>query len=113
MSDWYTSKKEMTCSSGTLILEFFILKYGLCWTWWKLRRPVFSCHSSFICFSVFQSYFYNDDCFNFNYAQAKAAVGNFKEAEEVFQLIQSEKIKNDYTYLSWLARCCEYTLREG
>jgi len=30
-----------------------------------------------------QSYFYNDDLFNFNYAQAKAAVGNFKEAEEV------------------------------
>lgn len=52
-----------------------------------------------------KSYFYNDDTFNFNYAQAKAAVGNFKEAEEVFQLIQSDKIKNDYTYLSWLARC--------
>ena len=33
---------------------------------------------------VFQSYFYNDDLFNFNYTQAKAAVGNFKEAEEVF-----------------------------
>ena len=30
-----------------------------------------------------QSYFYNDDTFNFNYAQAKAAVGNYKEAEEV------------------------------
>ncbi|XP_015768420.1 PREDICTED: intraflagellar transport protein 56-like [Acropora digitifera] len=52
-----------------------------------------------------KSYFYNDDTFNFNYAQAKAAVGNFKEAEEIFLLVQSEKIKNDYTYLSWLARC--------
>ncbi|XP_013386716.1 intraflagellar transport protein 56-like isoform X1 [Lingula anatina] len=54
-----------------------------------------------------KSYFYNDDMFNFNYAQAKAAspVCNYKEAEEVFLLIQSEKIKNDYTYLSWLARC--------
>uniref|UniRef100_H3APN1 Intraflagellar transport protein 56 n=1 Tax=Latimeria chalumnae TaxID=7897 RepID=H3APN1_LATCH len=52
-----------------------------------------------------KSYFYNDDTFNFNYAQAKAAVGNYKEAEEVFLLIQSEKIKSDYTYLSWLARC--------
>ncbi|XP_059152840.1 intraflagellar transport protein 56-like isoform X2 [Physella acuta] len=51
-----------------------------------------------------KSYFYNDDTFNFNYAQAKAAVGNFKEAEEIFLLIQSEKTKNDYTYLSWLAR---------
>lgn len=51
-----------------------------------------------------KSYFYNDDTFNFNFAQAKAATGNFKEAEEVFLLIQNEKIKNDYTYLSWLAR---------
>lgn len=51
-----------------------------------------------------KSYFYNDDMFNFNYAQTKAAVGNFKEAEEVFLLIQSDKLKNDYTYLSWLAR---------
>ena len=32
---------------------------------------------------LWQSYFYNDDTFNFNYAQAKAAVGNYKEAEEV------------------------------
>ena len=31
----------------------------------------------------YQSYFYNDDTFNFNYAQAKAAVGNYREAEEV------------------------------
>ncbi|KAK8756330.1 hypothetical protein V5799_000968, partial [Amblyomma americanum] len=29
-----------------------------------------------------KSYFYNDDTFNFNYAQAKAATRNFKEAEE-------------------------------
>ena len=54
-----------------------------------------------------QSYFFNDDVFNFNYAQAKASTGNFQEAEEVFLLINSEKIKNDYVYLSWLARCCE------
>lgn len=32
---------------------------------------------------VFQSYFYNDDIFNFNYAQAKAATGNTSEGEEV------------------------------
>ncbi|XP_034044353.1 intraflagellar transport protein 56 [Thalassophryne amazonica] len=50
-------------------------------------------------------YFYNDDTFKFNYAQAKAAIGNYKEAEEVFLLIQCEKIKNDYVYLSWLTRC--------
>lgn len=33
-----------------------------------------------------QGYFYNDDTFNFNYAQAKAALGNYKEAEEVIFL---------------------------
>ncbi|XP_062304366.1 intraflagellar transport protein 56 [Osmerus eperlanus] len=52
-----------------------------------------------------KSYFYNEETFNFNYAQAKAALGNYKEAEEIFQLIESEKIKSDYVYLSWLARC--------
>uniref|UniRef100_A0A2K6MKA2 Intraflagellar transport protein 56 n=2 Tax=Rhinopithecus TaxID=542827 RepID=A0A2K6MKA2_RHIBE len=53
----------------------------------------------------FKSYFYNDDIFNFNYAQAIAATGNTSEGEEAFLLIQSEKMKNDYIYLSWLARC--------
>lgn len=35
------------------------------------------------CAFLFQGYFYNDDTFNFNYAQAKAAIGNYREAEEV------------------------------
>lgn len=52
-----------------------------------------------------KSYFFNDDNFNFNYAQAKAVTGNFQEAEEMFLLISSEKIKTDYVYISWLARC--------
>lgn len=52
-----------------------------------------------------KSYYYNDDNFNYNYGQAKASVGHYKEAEEAFQLITNEKIKNDYVYLSWLARC--------
>lgn len=55
-----------------------------------------------------KSYFFNDDTFNFNYAQAKAMLGSYQEAEEIFLLINSEKIKNDFVYLSWLARCCEY-----
>ncbi|CAJ1053663.1 intraflagellar transport protein 56 [Xyrichtys novacula] len=33
-----------------------------------------------------KSYFANDDTFNFNYAQAKAALGNYKQAEEVTYL---------------------------
>ncbi|CAH8508550.1 unnamed protein product [Dicrocoelium dendriticum] len=52
-----------------------------------------------------KSYFYNDDTFNYNYAQAKAATGAYREAQEVFSLIQSERLRSDYTYLSWLARC--------
>lgn len=55
--------------------------------------------------SSIKSYFFNDDTFNFNFAQAKAATGNFQEAEEIFLLITSDKIKADYTYLSWLAKC--------
>ena len=58
-------------------------------------------------FFLLQSYFFNVDSFNFNYAQAKAATGCYQEAEEVFLLINSEKYKTDYVYISWLARCCE------
>eukprot|EP00043_Microstomoeca_roanoka_P001450 m.32785 g.32785 ORF g.32785 m.32785 type:complete len:557 (-) comp10821_c0_seq1:150-1820(-) len=52
-----------------------------------------------------KTYFYNDDVFNFNFAQALAAEGKWREAEETFLLVQSEAYKNEYTYLSWLARC--------
>ena len=52
-----------------------------------------------------KSYFYSEDTFNFNYGQAKAAVGNYQEAEEIFLNINDEKLKTDYAYLSWLARC--------
>ena len=47
------------------------------------------------------------DTFNFNYAQAKAAMGSYQEAEEIFMLINADKFKSDYIYISWLARCCE------
>uniref|UniRef100_A0A1B6CQU3 Tetratricopeptide repeat protein 26 n=2 Tax=Clastoptera arizonana TaxID=38151 RepID=A0A1B6CQU3_9HEMI len=55
--------------------------------------------------SSIKSYYLNDDSFNFNYAQAKAALGQFKEAEEIFLVIQSEKIQNDFVYISHLANC--------
>lgn len=86
------------------------------------------------CILASQSYFYNDDTFNYNYGQVLAATCSWKEvrmmsgtlsvclhcvvleltwpltchtqAEEAFLLIQSEDLKNDYTYLSWLSRCC-------
>ncbi|KAJ3121293.1 Intraflagellar transport protein 56 [Nowakowskiella sp. JEL0407] len=52
-----------------------------------------------------KGYFYNDDTFNYNYGQAKVAVGAYDEAEEIFLTIQNEKFKNEYAYLSHLARC--------
>lgn len=55
--------------------------------------------------SSIKSYYFNDDNFNFNYAQAKLALKNYKEAEELFMLIQNEKLLNDYVYISHLARC--------
>lgn len=32
-------------------------------------------------------------------------MGSFKDAEQSFLLIETEKLKYDYVYLSWLARC--------
>lgn len=46
----------------------------------------------------FQSYFYNDDTFNFNFAQAKAATGNFKEAEEVCFILFVYYFKNSLCF---------------
>ncbi|XP_055382964.1 intraflagellar transport protein 56 [Condylostylus longicornis] len=52
-----------------------------------------------------RSYFINDDTFNFNYAQAKAATGYYKEAEELFVQINDLDIRNSHTYCMILARC--------
>ncbi|KAL1488888.1 hypothetical protein ABEB36_014680 [Hypothenemus hampei] len=57
-----------------------------------------------------KSYLHSDDTFNFNFAQAKTACNQFKEAEESFLLIQDPKIKNEYAYISNLARC--YTMNK-
>jgi len=52
-----------------------------------------------------KGYFYNDDNFNYNYGQAKVAAGAFDEAEEILLMVQNEKYKCEYAYLSHLARC--------
>ncbi|CAK8695657.1 unnamed protein product [Clavelina lepadiformis] len=52
-----------------------------------------------------KGYLYGDDVYNFNYAQAKAACGNYKDAEDIFIGIKNERLKSDYVYTSWLARC--------
>jgi intraflagellar transport protein 56 len=53
-----------------------------------------------------KGYFFNDDSFNYNYGQTKAATGAFEEAEEILLLVQNEKFKSEYAYSSHLARCC-------
>jgi intraflagellar transport protein 56 len=55
-----------------------------------------------------KGYFFNDDSFNYNYGQTKAATGAFEEAEEILLLVQNEKFKSEYAYSSHLARCCMF-----
>ncbi|XP_043280848.1 intraflagellar transport protein 56 [Venturia canescens] len=52
-----------------------------------------------------KTYFSNEDGFNFNYAQAQAAAGYFKEAEEALLMIRNERYKSDYVYTTLLAYC--------
>ncbi len=52
-----------------------------------------------------KSYSYAHDDFNHNYGISLAATGQYAEAEETLQQVQSDKIRNEYCYLSHLARC--------
>ncbi|KAG5186895.1 hypothetical protein JKP88DRAFT_269588 [Tribonema minus] len=52
-----------------------------------------------------KAYMYNDDDFNWNHGLSLASTGNYKAAEESLLLIQSERYKQDYVFISWLARC--------
>lgn len=52
-----------------------------------------------------KAYSYNDSIFNFNYGMALASCGNYKEAEEALLLVSDENYREEYVYLSWLARC--------
>ncbi|GBG77774.1 hypothetical protein CBR_g24221 [Chara braunii] len=52
-----------------------------------------------------KTYFFNDVDFNWNYGIARAATGEYKEAEETLLLIHNERYKTEYCYVSWLSRC--------
>merc|ERR1719446_838428 len=52
-----------------------------------------------------KQYMANDDDFNWNYGLACSAAGDFKEGKEALLLIQNEKYRAEFCYLSWLARC--------
>jgi intraflagellar transport protein 56 len=53
----------------------------------------------FIRFVFLQTYFYNDDAFNFNYGQAKAQEGKWIEAEEVKKKLNPKKYDSILKYL--------------
>ena len=52
-----------------------------------------------------ESYFINDDDFNWNFGVALAAAGDYGKAEEALLQIASDQYRSDYAYLSWLSRC--------
>ena len=62
--------------------------------------------------SSIKSYFYSDDTFNANFGQAKAARGQYREAEPILEQIQSDRVRNDFVVISWLARTCEHVSSE-
>lgn len=57
--------------------------------------------------SSIKSYFYNDDHFNFNYAQAKIATGNYKEAMELLTNISSPAVRSEPVFAACLIRSCK------
>lgn len=52
-----------------------------------------------------KAYMYNDDDFNYNHGVALASTRHYKAAEEALLLVHNEKYKQEYVYISWLARC--------
>lgn len=55
--------------------------------------------------NTIKSFFSNDDTFNYNYAQAKAATGYYKEAEDILTQITDVSIRTESIYSVILAKC--------
>lgn len=52
-----------------------------------------------------KAYAEGSDDFCWNYGVAKASAGDFTTGEEALLAVQSEKYRQEYCYVSWLARC--------
>ncbi|ORZ36831.1 tetratricopeptide repeat protein 26 [Catenaria anguillulae PL171] len=52
-----------------------------------------------------KAYFFNDDTFNYNFGQTKAALGAWAEALEALTAVQDEKMRSEFTFISHLAKC--------
>uniref|UniRef100_A0A0G4GS65 Intraflagellar transport protein 56 n=2 Tax=Chromera velia TaxID=505693 RepID=A0A0G4GS65_9ALVE len=51
-----------------------------------------------------KSYFQSDDDFNWNYGIACANAGDFREGRDTLLLVQNERYRSDFCYISWLCR---------
>lgn len=51
-----------------------------------------------------KEYFATDDVFNINYGVACAAVGSYADARDALQRVRDPRMRQEYYYLSWLAR---------
>eukprot|EP01002_Notosolenus_urceolatus_P015232 NODE_756_length_1806_cov_71.355720_g616_i0.p2 GENE.NODE_756_length_1806_cov_71.355720_g616_i0~~NODE_756_length_1806_cov_71.355720_g616_i0.p2 ORF type:complete len:572 (-),score=232.12 NODE_756_length_1806_cov_71.355720_g616_i0:90-1667(-) len=56
-----------------------------------------------------QQYFENDDTFNFNFGLACGGAGAYDEGRQGLMKIRDPKIRSEFVYLSWLARCHIYS----
>ncbi|XP_050440578.1 intraflagellar transport protein 56 [Adelges cooleyi] len=55
--------------------------------------------------SSIKSYFSKDDSFNFNFAQVKLALGEYKDAEEMYLQVKNTTIRESFVYKSHLTHC--------
>jgi hypothetical protein len=72
---------------------------------WTVIITNLLCLCSMIGFLFVMSLMHIDPIFNYNFGIAQAACEQFKEAEEALLLVTDERIRGEYCYLSWLARC--------
>ena len=61
-----------------------------------------------LCYFSQQAYFATDPIFNVNYGVVLAATGQWVDALQALLAVSSEKFRREYSYLSWLTRCCMY-----
>lgn len=54
--------------------------------------------------SSIKPYFTNDETFLYLYGITSAATGNYKDAEEALTAITNDKIRAEYSFISWLVR---------
>lgn len=55
-----------------------------------------------------ESFFPNDDLFNFNYGQALVQTGDFQRAEEVLRCVKDNQFVYEPAYLQALTRAREF-----